>query len=61
MNPSAASNAKAKEVVMAIVFQPILEEMMKGPSDDPKRSVFGDDAVLNIIAGKLATGFAKLG
>lgn len=60
MSISAANNQKAKEVIMPLIFQPILEEMMRGFSDDPGEAIFGDETVVNIISRELAKRFAKL-
>jgi hypothetical protein len=60
MGISASNNQKAKEVIMPLVFQPLLEDLFKGANDDPATSVFGDDTVVNIISRELAKRFAKL-
>lgn len=60
MSISAANNQKAKEVIMPLIFQPLLEDLLKGYSNDPAKSIFGDDTVVNIISRELARRFAKL-
>lgn len=60
MSISAANNQKAKEVIIPLILQPVLEDMLKGFSDDPEKAIFGDETVVNIISRELAKRFAKL-
>jgi hypothetical protein len=60
MGISVSNNDKAKEVIMPLIFQPLLEDLFKAYSDDPNKSVFGDDTVVNIISRELAKRFGRL-
>lgn len=57
-----AAAQKQKEIIMPIVFKPILTEIFVGDKNHPKRSPFnGDTTIINMLSGSLAVGFAKLG